>query len=220
MTTINAAVAAHPMPLRMVQRPVSAKGWPVPWFVTERTDDGDWDFRATDPDRVAQAIGGRRCWVCGDRLGAHLCFAIGPMCAINRTTSEPAVHRECGEWSVKVCPFMVSPRARRNKKGLPEDVARGDYVAGNMIERNPGVIALWMTRSFHVIRAHGILIRLGEPEEVSWWSEGRPATRAEVDHSVSTGMPFLEAEARSPADKRALAAYVLRAQPLFEAIPA
>ncbi len=36
---------------------------------------------------------------------------------------------------------------------------------------------------------------MGEPEAVTWWAEKRPATRAEVLHSIDTGMPFLQREA-------------------------
>ena len=35
------------------------------------------------------------------------------------------------------------------------------------------------------------MIHVHNPEAVEWWAEGRPATRAEVAHSVDTGIPLL-----------------------------
>ena len=42
----------------------------------------------------------------------------------------------------------------------------------------------------------GWLIRLGEPDRVDWWAEGRQATRAEILASMMSGYPLLADEAR------------------------
>jgi hypothetical protein len=36
---------------------------------------------------------------------------------------------------------------------------------------------------------------VGEPEGIEYWAEGRRANRAEIDESIRTGLPLLEAEA-------------------------
>lgn len=36
---------------------------------------------------------------------------------------------------------------------------------------------------------------LGEPERIEWYCEGRAATRAEIQHSIDTGLPLLRAQA-------------------------
>jgi len=71
-----------------------------------------------------------------------------------------------------------------------------DNVAGVSIRRNPGVALLWVTRSYEPFREPtgkgiGWLIRVGDPERVEWWAEGRLATRDEVSESVRTGFPLL-----------------------------
>jgi hypothetical protein len=38
---------------------------------------------------------------------------------------------------------------------------------------------------------------MGEPSQVEWWAEGRPATREEVQRSIDSGLPALEAVART-----------------------
>ena len=138
--------------------------------------------------------------MCGQEMGAYKTFCIGPMCAITRTISEPPSHRDCLDYAVRACPFLTRPHAHRREAGLPEDAHDG---AGLPIKRNPGVICLWTTKRYDVYRHDatdygnpGVLITIGEPEAIEWWREGRPATRPEVEESVRTGLPLLEAEAR------------------------
>src|SRR5215831_3288717 len=107
------------LPRRLKALPVDARGYPVPWFVAWH--DGVPDFRIADTAKWRRAVRERRCWVCGDRLGRYLAFVIGPMCGINRTTTEPPLHRECAEWSVMNCPFLVRPHAKRRENGITDD---------------------------------------------------------------------------------------------------
>jgi hypothetical protein len=171
---------------------------PVPWFVAWQ--DGAPEFRAMDPQRFAKAIRQRLCWVCGQKLGVHFAFVAGPMCGINRTSSEPPCHADCARWSAQNCPFLATPRMVRREDGLADGVK--ENVAGFAIRRNPGVAMLWFTREYEVFRVPegagaGWLIQMGEPDKVEWWREGREATRAEVMESIETGLPNLEAIART-----------------------
>src|SRR5438477_249547 len=77
--------------------------------------EGEPDFRCADKRKFHRALKEKRCWVCGDKLGVHLAFVIGPMCAVNKVTSEPPCHLECAEYSVRICPFLSRPRMRRNE---------------------------------------------------------------------------------------------------------
>jgi hypothetical protein len=179
------------LPPRIARLP-KHEGWPVPWFV-DRGEDGTGtpDFRIVDKRKFAQAIKERKCWVCGDLLGHWLAFPLGPMCAITRTISEPPSHRECAEWSIQNCPFLSNPAMVRRTDNIP---AEAEQAAGAGLTRNPGVMAVWMTRTFETFRVArgqvgnpGILITVGEPADVTWWCKGRPATRAEVKASVDSG---------------------------------
>ena len=85
------------MPDRIRRLPVF-RGYPVPWFVAW-LENGEPEFRAMDRAKWSRAIKDGLCWVCGERLGAHRVFVIGPMCGVNKTTSEPPCHAECAEWS-------------------------------------------------------------------------------------------------------------------------
>jgi hypothetical protein len=188
-----------PLIPRIAALPVDERGYPVPFFVA--WIEGKPDFRVADPAKLARCVKEKLCWVCGDVLGAYKTFTIGPMCAVNRTTAEPPEHRECAEWSVLGCPFLSRPNMVRR-----EDETTAEYeqhVAGVMIKRNPGVIAIWTTKNFNFFPdgAGRFLIRIGEPEHVSWWREGRRAARAEIMASIETGLPLLQNQCRDEWDR-------------------
>jgi hypothetical protein len=177
---------ALPVPTRLRFRPVE-RGYPVPWFVAKAGD--HYDFRVMDGRRLAEAVRERRCWICGQSLGRHLVFTVGPMCAINRVSAEPPSHRECAEYAARVCPFLIQREQRRRTEGLPEGYRQG---AGIMIERQPGVVLLWVTRDYRLEPDNGgVLFRMGEPVETVWLREGRPATRSEIEASIESGYPLL-----------------------------
>jgi hypothetical protein len=176
--------------------PVDERGYVVPYFVD--WVDGKPEFRAMDPKKYVAAIRQKLCWVCGKRLGVNVCFVAGPMCGINRTSSEPPAHLECGRWSARNCPFLSNPRmVRREDEQINNEMMRSG-APGFAITRNPGVVMLWITRQFELFpdgRGRQ-LIQMGEPEAVEWLACGRPATRAEVQASIDSGLPNLEALAR------------------------
>lgn len=151
------------------------------------------DLRAgiVDAEKIGPAVQRQLCWVCGARLGRHLAFLIGPMCVVNRITSEPPAHRECAVYSAQACPFLARPEMRRRETGLADSRPS----SGVMVLRNPGTVAVWMTRRYHPFRADrgedGVLFQIGEANEVLWYAEGRPATRAEVEESIDSGLPAL-----------------------------
>lgn len=180
------------IPARLNRLPRTPAGLPIPWFVAWK--DGRYDFRVVDARKLEPAVKHRLCWLCGQQMGRMMCFVVGPMCVVNRASSEPPMHRDCAEYALRACPFLTQPRRVRREGGglMPHEPG----MAGTAILRNPGVSALYVTRSYTVAKVPGgVLFDMGPPEEVAWWSEGRAATRAEVERSIATGLPILEAEA-------------------------
>lgn len=191
---LNARIADIPLPERMKHLPLSSEGYPVPWFVAWVDDEPD--FRIIDTPKFGIALREKRCWLCGHTMGKFLAFVIGPMCMVNRVSAEPPSHRACAEYAIRACPFLSQPRMRRNKKDMPE---QHEKPGGVMIERNPGIIVLWVTsqfRPFREGRGGKILYRVGLPSEVQFYREGRTATRAEILESINSGMPLLQGVAR------------------------
>jgi hypothetical protein len=216
-----------PLPDRMRRLAVDHRGFPVPQFVTWFKDGkpvrdgvGEPDFRVIDPAKIVRCIKNDLCWICGHKLGAYKGFAIGPMCAVNRTISEPPSHVTCARFAARCCPFLAQPRMKRNAHELPEH----EQMPGFGLKRNPGVACVWVTKSYKLFRAgreggsvDGVLFRLGEPDSVEWWAEGREATLDEVAASISSGLPSLceIAEEEGMPALRELGLYMSRVLPLL-----
>jgi hypothetical protein len=183
-------------PVQILRLPRDVRGYPVPWFVKWYGDRPD--FRVIGEQKFGRAIAGGRCWLCGERLGRYLTFVVGPMCTVNRISSEPPSHRDCAMYAVTHCPFLTIPKMHRQDHDMPEHRP----APGTMIEHNPGVCAVWITREFEIASiAGGRLIEMGEPTEVLWFHEGRPATRVEVLAAMDKGLPALVALCKNPKDR-------------------
>lgn len=195
------------IPVRMRMLPLDRRGYPVPWFVawlrldgTEcKPGEGTPDFRVIGSQKIVRAVRERRCWLCGLPLGSHLAFVIGPMCAVNRINSEPPSHRDCARFALQACPFLSNPNMRRNER---IDLPPGSLDApGLHLDRNPGVMAMWITRTYRLVHVDGIvgnpgtLFELGTPSGVEWWAKGQPAKRVDVEAALHSGLSILKEQA-------------------------
>jgi hypothetical protein len=186
MRELNKRILHLDIPSRMRHLPISDEGYPIPYFVPKVN--GKYDFRGMDGQKLGICIRNKKCWLCGDPLGKFMTFVIGPMCAINKTSSEPPSHRSCAEYGAKACPFLTQPRMRRNEK----DPLEGEVAI--MIKRNPGVTLLWTTMEYRMFLDHQNqvpLFTIGNPTDIKFYREGRIATREEILESIDTGMPEL-----------------------------
>jgi hypothetical protein len=186
----------QPPPKFMQHLPVDKRGYPVPWFVDWQN--GEPEFRAMDMRKFRAAINNNLCWTCGRGLRpSEEVFVIGPMCAVNRISSEPPSHRECARYSAVNCPFLSKPHMVR--RADEKFSAEKKPAAGIMVERNPGVTLLWFTRKHNLLNAPyrpglsaaGVLFQIGKPFATEWYRHGRPATRAEVIEAIESGLPIL-----------------------------
>lgn len=185
MNTLRAGLP--PLPARMKTLPLDERGYPVPWFVV--WINGKPEFRVADSAKMFRARRFGYCWVCGSNAGAVKTFLIGPMCCVNRVTSEPPCHLECAEFAALACPFLTLPKAQRRDANMPPGASDP---AGLMIDRNPGVCCLWTTNRFRLFDVgNGFLYRIGDPSHIAFYTEKRLASRAEVLASIDSGMPIL-----------------------------
>lgn len=198
---LNASIRDIPIPPNMMERPVSRKGYPVPFFAGKV--DGEWDFRVVHPETFVRCVKEKLCWVCGQRLGSKLAFVVGPMCVVTSTSAEPPCHYSCAQYAAIACPFLAMPRMKRNEADLPEGHRPP---AGVAIMRNPGVTAVLITRSFKLFKDDtvedgGVLVQMGKPDAVEWYAQRRHATHEEIMESVNSGLPLLWAQCDTEANE-------------------
>lgn len=200
-----------PLNPRIAKLPIGPNGYPVPFFVADPND-----FRIADPEKIKRCINERICWVCGQPLGIYMAFVIGPMCIVNRISGDPPSHLDCSVWSCKACPFLARPKMVRREDEVTEEMDK--HTPGIMIKRNPGVMAIWVTKSYKLQPDnHGMLFHIGNPESIQWWREGRYATRAEIEESIESGLPSLREHCYTEEDHKALMSATREAMRLLPA---
>jgi hypothetical protein len=215
MSRYNATISKLDMPARLLKLPIDERGYPVPKFVA--FIDGKPDFRVARGGYAQQCRTGNLCWLCGERLGRYMAFVIGPMCAVNRVSSEPPSHLDCARFAVRACPFLAFPNRKRNEAELPDE---GEEPGGVMLRRNPGVTLIWVTQHYQAFKANGgVLMKIGEAVSTEWYCRGREARREEIMASIESGLPILRklAEQEGP---QAIAALEQQLQKGLELVPA
>jgi len=98
-------------PARLRNRPRDPRGYVIPWntFVAA---DGTASFAVLDHARVQRALRGRLCGMCGSRMGRHIYFIGGPLCASNGYFYDPPMHRECALYALQACPHLARTKGR------------------------------------------------------------------------------------------------------------
>lgn len=225
-----------PIPPRVALLPLNERGYPVPWFVawvrpyvaegvpemvpcSSRDEDARPDFRVIRAGAISSAMRDDLCWICGERLGTYRAFVIGPMCAVNRVSSEPPSHEDCARFAAMACPFLTVPKMERREGHLP---AARHETPGIAIDRNPGAALVWFTNRgrYSIFPARrpdgvgGVLFSVGEPTAVEWYAEGQRATRKQALASVESGLPILRemAEKEGPRALEDLLKMIARAE--------
>lgn len=188
LSELNESIRRIPLPDNMKDRPVSRQGYPVPFFAGKV--DGEWDFRVVHPETTIKCLRQHLCWICGKPMGSKKAFVVGPMCVITRTSAEPPSHHSCGVYAAIACPFLASPRMKRNEVALPEGNVPPSGIA---IMRNPGCAAVLVTRTLKPFDdgRGGLLIQMGRPEAVEWYATRGFATYTQVMESIIGGVQLL-----------------------------
>lgn len=192
---LNASIRDIKLPQNMLELPVSKNGFPVPFFAG-KDHDGEWDFRVVHPETAVKCMRNNLCWVCGQQVGRTKAFVAGPMCVVTRTSAEPPCHPSCARYAAIACPFLASPRMKRNEVDLPEGHRPP---AGQAIMRNPGVAGVIITETWKPFNDGngGVLIQMGQPDAVEWYAQRRLATQREVMDSIESGLHLLREQCDS-----------------------
>lgn len=102
------------IPGRLASRPKDRRGYPIPWIVTIDPD-GVPHFTINDYDKHFRAVTEKRCALCGHKLNGNTWLVGGPGAAFHKMGGyiDPPVHKDCGTYALKVCPFLALTYAKR-----------------------------------------------------------------------------------------------------------
>jgi hypothetical protein len=101
------------------------RGYPIPYFVAYLK--GKPDFRLLDETKREICIHKKMCSVCGKKLvDRYFYFISGEKGKMNCISTDAAMHKECAEYSLEVCPHLLYEKAGRRNAGI-EFVAVPDF---------------------------------------------------------------------------------------------
>lgn len=91
---------------------VDERGYPIPFFVP--MVEGKPQFLYMDKQKLDKAIDENLCHICGKKLHKdYHYFVSGPMGLQNKVSSDAAMHRDCAEFALAVCPHMLYKKSER-----------------------------------------------------------------------------------------------------------
>lgn len=201
---IGKAFATSPvghMPPRIAKLRRDARGYPVPAFVAwVHGADGKPlpDFRAIKPGYVLRCIQERRCWICGQHLvEKRAAYVIGPMCMANRISAEPPSHEACARFAATECPFLNTPKRKRNPAGPLDLEAEAAPLKPGAHSRNPGCAVVWTVAldGMGTFYTDIGLFKIGDPVRIEIYANGRKATIEESREALEAGLAILRKEA-------------------------
>lgn len=164
------------IPKQIAALPVDKRGLPIPFFVqwyrgSFRTSagNGEPDHRLADPDKKVRCAERKLCWICGEPLGYWIAFVGSKQSIDQRLFGDGAMHVECAEFSMRACPHLSHPQAKRR-----DNDERKTTAVGKREMHNPGTFGMYVTRSFDTQYSDGdILFKPAPPKKVRWFQEGQ-----------------------------------------------
>jgi hypothetical protein len=164
------------IPDRIKRLPRATNGYPTPFFVAEI--DGVPDFRVACEGKRVRCFKENLCWICGERLEWWCAFAGGPLSMKNRHFSDGAMHVECAEFSMRVCPHILNPNAKKDDLAdLHARPGRKPILAEHQSHDRPEYFAFCVTRlnKWHIERQgrYWFWALDQAPVAVRWWHRGK-----------------------------------------------
>lgn len=184
-----------PIPRRMTTLRRTESGMPIPKFAS--WINGKPDFTVMDMTFMKSAITARRCGICGEPLGRYASFVGGPLSQLSGQYSEPPFHKDCAEFALQICPFILTGHNMRKNKPTAQIM-----VNNKVSPENPKVFGLVTatigTYSFEPRYMTFFLTETAEPE---WWYQGHRVTsdedRAILENALRAAQYNIQEQARA-----------------------
>lgn len=157
------SLSTVPIPDRMLTLPRDARrGVPIPWVQFTGTD-GVPDFRIIDEGKKLECYARRLCGLCGKPLDYWIVFIGGPLSVQNQLFADPAMHPDCADYALAVCPYLVYSRARYSQRPLPE----GAHIDEQQSSERPEIMFRYETWRYEIVDINDHLYaHAARPKEV------------------------------------------------------
>ncbi|QIG76147.1 putative clamp loader subunit DNA polymerase accessory protein [Rhizobium phage RHph_I4] len=171
-----------PIPDRMKHLPLDRRGYPIPANVF-RDKNGDPHFTINDETTRQRLIARDACPICGNGLLRGRWFVGGPGSAFHDHGNyiDTAMHYECLEYALKVCPYLAAPSyaKRIDDKTLKPENAPGIVTGDPTVDPvRPAVFVAVMATGtdfvVHPVIGHVVYVKPRRPYKiVEFWHQGK-----------------------------------------------
>ncbi len=173
------------IPQKMKNLDKDGRGYPIPFNVL-RDENGKPFFTVNDDSKYIQCIKERICAICGNLLSDDMWFVGGIKSAFHQhgLFIDSPVHYECGNYSLKVCPYLATSRYSAYL-GLDKIDKLQKKVGDNVLLVDPTVdagkpayFAIVQTNNYHLVEAQsaasGFYLRPERPYlKMELWKSGQ-----------------------------------------------
>lgn len=152
------------IPERLKRRPVDKRrGLPIPYVSIipgDGPEEARADFTAIQAEPVLKAVVDGLCGLCGEPLDYWKAFLGGPRSAESRTYTDPAMHLECAQAAMRLCPHISMIQHKR----VPESRLRGEPVIPHgFVDTKPAKWVIGVTRSYTYKFRNGAMLITAAP---------------------------------------------------------
>lgn len=171
-----------PIPAKMQDMEKDVRGYPIPYIILRH--EGKPYFIVNDEHKVFECIVKMKCAICGKPLEDDVWLVGGILSALhpNGAYKDTPIHHECGQYALKVCPYLAMGReyvhesvAPKMQKKIPHMI----FVDPTMIPERPDM--------FIFVKAQGIsvspqlYVRPHKPfAAYEFWKDGVQLTEAQA----------------------------------------
>lgn len=181
------------IPPKMQHLERDKRGYPVPHIIL-KSKNGEPNFIVNNDVEVMRCLAEQRCHVCGLKLGEDMWMIGGPKSAFHPrgAFNDGPVHKECGEYSLQVCPYLAVSNYRG--KQTMDDIAAGKFdnpVILHNPTQDPNRVPFFV---FAKVSAYNVTIsgihRFVKPAkpylEVEYWNDGLRLHESDVKEVIDS----------------------------------
>ena len=167
------------------------RGYPVP-YVVFKDKTGKHHFKINDSEKSAICMVKTLCTICGQPMTKDDRWLVGGIASAfdkNGSYIDLPVHKECGHYALKVCPYLAI-RNYNGKIDLEKMIKETEAVLHNPTidqDRLPLFVFTRPTTVQYILKSNGVFIVPVKPyHEVQFWDEGQQITDlAEIINRLS-----------------------------------